>query len=121
MTIEDFVVKAKHKDKRNVFDVYEGEDSFVPNDMREFYHIANPIDVELDSKKLGSVKFYQISELQELNREYDYLATDIFVFATIDSDPIFYKQGLFYKSYKGKYGEEFIADSLEEFLIICVN
>ena len=57
MTIEEFVKKAKEQDSRNYFEPFEGDMFNIPPDIKEFYIRANPVDVEIRTKKFGNLPF----------------------------------------------------------------
>lgn len=87
MEYSAFVSKAIKEDSRNTFSVCTEELNLIPNEAKDFYQNYNPLDVEIGMNG-SSVKFYPVSELEELQSDYQYLGVD-FVFATCDGDPIF--------------------------------
>lgn len=116
MTIKEFVTKAEKQDSRNHFEPFFGDVSFVPEDIREFYVLANPVDVEIRTRKLGNVRFYPIEQLRNLNDEYSFMPKESFVFATTNGDPIFVENSRYYTTYESCYQPEYISDSFEAFL-----
>ena len=94
MDYSEFVSKAVAQDKLNKFAKCDGELSFIPIEAREFYQNFDPVDVEIGMNG-SSVRLYPVSELIELQKEYDYLHVQ-FVFATCNGDPIFLHQEKIY-------------------------
>lgn len=115
MTILEFVVKVKKQDSRNIFSVYDGDVSYIPKELVDFYKQACPIDVEVRTRRYGNVYFSPINQLKELHSQYLFFPNTAFIFATTNSDPIFVENGIFYSSYKGEYAPEKIADNLSDF------
>lgn len=118
MTIEEFVLKAKEQDSRNIFEPYTGNVSFVPIDIRKLYVIANPIDVEIRTRKYGNIYFFPLDHIRHQNREYSFMPEDAFIFASTNGDPIFIKDSQFFISYESEYIPEKISDSFSRFLDI---
>ena len=116
MKIEEFVIKAEKQDSRNVFEPFEGDVSFVPEDIRKFYVLANPVDVEISTQKYGNVHFYPIEQIRNLNDEYSFMPNRSFIFATTNGDPIFIENSRYYTTYESCYQPEYISDSFEAFL-----
>ena len=65
MTIEEFVKKAKEQDSRNYFEPFEGDMFNIPPDIKEFYIRANPVDVEIRTKKFGNLHFFPLEEMED--------------------------------------------------------
>ena len=116
MKIEEFVAKAEKQDSRNAFEPFLGDVSFVPEDLREFYLLANPIDVEISTRKFGNVRFYPIEQIGNLNDEYSFMPKESFIFATTNGDPIFVENSRYYTTYESCYQPEYISDSFEALL-----
>lgn len=68
MTIEEFVKKAKEQDSRNYFEPFEGDMFNIPPDIKEFYIRANPVDVEIRTKKFGNLHFFPLEEMEVIKR-----------------------------------------------------
>lgn len=111
-----FVVKAKAQDKKNIFTKYDGNLSFVPNELKIFYQKMNPVDVELDCDGI-SVHFWPATELEALQSEYAYLDVK-FVFATCNGDPIFLNEGKIYICPHGVHDpkHKLVAQNIEDYL-----
>lgn len=116
MKIEEFVAKAEKQDSRNFFEPFSGDVSFVPEDLRELYVLANPIDVEISTRKFGNVRFYPIEQIRNLNDDYSFMPIESFIFATTNGDPIFVEKSRYYITYESCCQPEYIADSFEAFL-----
>lgn len=93
MTFEEFKEYAIDDDAENCFSTETNVPSVVPIHLIEFYKRYNPIDVEISSE-IGAVRFYPINKLDALQQEYG--IDNAFVFATCNSDPIFFSEGLVY-------------------------
>ncbi len=115
MNYSEFASKAVAQDKRNKFMKYVGELGFVPNETRDFYQNFNPVDVEVGMNG-SSIRLYPVSELIELQKEYDYLCVQ-FVFATCNGDPVFLHQGKIYICAHGVNAPQWekLADSWNDF------
>lgn len=116
MTVDDFVTKAKKQDSRNHFESFDGDVSSIPLGIAEFYIKANPIDVEVETRKLGSVHFYPVEEIEGLRNEYSFMPKDVFIFATNNGDPIFIQNDRFFITYESRYKPEPLSESFGEFL-----
>jgi hypothetical protein len=116
MKYSDFVTKAQSQDKRNVFSKYNGEIDLVPEQIKEFYKNINPIDVEIISNG-NSIRFYQLSELIEIQKEYKNVVTG-FVFASCNGDPIYIAKGKVFTCAHGVKNPdfEFLADNFDSYL-----
>ena len=116
MKIQEFVVKAKKQDKRNIFEKSTKDVSNIPNVLRDFYREANPVDVEI-SMDGNSLKFYPLEEVLLLQDDYG-LENNCFIFATCNSDPIFICDNVVYCCYHGLSGakKEYLAANFEAFL-----
>lgn len=73
MTIEEFVKKAKEQDSRNYFEPFEGDMFNIPPDIKEFYIRANPVDVEIRTKKFGNLHFFPLEEMEVIKKEYSFM------------------------------------------------
>lgn len=118
MTIEEFISKAEKQDSRNHFEPFSGDVSFVPEDIREFYVSANPVDVEIRTRKFGNVRFFPIEQIEALKNEYSFMPNDSFIFAITNGDPIFIEKTQYYITCESRYIPEFISSSFREFLDI---
>lgn len=116
MTIEEFMTTAQEQDSRNIFEPYDGDVSFVPVDIRKLYVIANPVDVEIRTRKFGNVYFFPIDQIRHQHIEYSFMPEDAFIFASTNGDPIFIKDSQYFISYESSYLPEKIADSFSSFL-----
>lgn len=119
MIYNDFVRCAILEDKRNVFVKCGEVVSCLPEALRGFYCEFNPVDVEITLQSIGSVKLFPVSELSELQKDYE-LSPKCFVFATSDGDPIFLLEGKVYTSLPEVFNPELIADSFNKFLEMYV-
>lgn len=118
MTIEEFVARAKKQDPRNTFKTYDGDVSKIPLEIKDFYIKANPIDVEVESRKLGNIHFFPLEKIYDVRKDYSFMPEDSFIFASNNSDPIFIVNSLFYITYESQYNPEFLSDNFESFLDI---
>jgi hypothetical protein len=116
MTIEEFVTKAEKQDARNCFEPFFGDVSFVPEDIRDFYVLANPVDVEISTRKFGNVRFFPIEQIEDIKNEYSFMPNDTFIFASTNGDPIFIEKTSFYITCESRYLPEFISRNFREFL-----
>lgn len=116
MTVDEFVTKAKKQDSRNIFEPFAGDVSSIPSGIAEFYIKANPIDVEVETRKFGSIHFYPIEEIDGLKNEYSFMPEDAFIFATNNGDPIFIQNSRFFITYESRYKPEPLSESFGEFL-----
>lgn len=116
MTIEDFVNKAKKQDSRNIFESYSGDVSIIPSDIRNFFIKANPINVQIETRKFGDIHFYPLEEINSLNQEYSFMPEDSFIFASTNGDPIFIQNSQYYITYESRFLPEQISNSFENFL-----
>ena len=121
MDYSAFAQRAVALDKRNRFSSYEGSLDAVPEHMKDFYRLYNPVDVEL-SYEGTSIKFYPVEQLDLLQEEYAPLKGQ-FVFATCNSDPIWCYEG---KIYTGPHGTidlkwELLAEKIGDFLTSLVE
>ncbi|RUL59187.1 hypothetical protein [Prevotella koreensis] len=116
MTVEDFINKAKNQDSRNFFEPYTGDISSVPSGIVELYRKANPINVEIDTRKFGSIHFYPLEDLENLKNDYSFMPKDSFIFASNNGDPIFIENSRFYITYESRFNPEQLSDSFESFL-----
>ena len=94
MDIHEFISKAVKQDKRNIFEKFEGNIDFIPNELRSFFREADPVDVEIHIDG-NPIKMYSVNEIMELQKDYE-LEAGSFVFATCNADPIFiFKQSIY--------------------------
>ena len=108
MTIEEFVARAQKQDSRNTFKTYDGDVSKIPLEIKDFYIKANPIDVEIESRKFG----------EDVRKDYSFMSEDSFIFASNNGDPIFIENSHFYITYESQLKPELLSDSFESFLDI---
>lgn len=118
MTIEEFVKKIKKQDSRNIFESFSGDVSNIPSDIKEFYVKANPIDVEINTRKLGSIHFFSLEEIEGIKKEYSFMPQDSFIFASTNGDPIFIENSHYYIIYESRFKPELLSNSFEDFLDI---
>lgn len=116
MTIEEFINKAKKQDSRNSFKPFYGNVSNIPSCMKEFYTNANPIDVEINTRKYGNIHFFPFQEIEGLKKEYSYMPKNTFIFASTNGDPIFIQNSQFYITYESQFKPEHLSSSFEDFL-----
>ncbi len=110
----DFIRVAQAEDSRNLFGTCDRVNN-IPSNLVLFFKTSNPIDVEVNYPNIGSVKFYPIEELEDLQHDYE-LPDGNFVFATCNGDPIFTSNGKVLMTLPEVFHPEKIADSFEEFL-----
>lgn len=89
MIYDDFVSLAKRQDSRNTFQPCETDLSFVPVQLRSFYTLYNPVNVEIVMHDSTSIRFCPVKYLEQLQDEYA-LDKAAFIFATQEGDPIYY-------------------------------
>jgi hypothetical protein len=118
MKIEDFIINAQKQDKRNIFEKCNTKFVNLPDILEAFYRKANPVDVEIRTRKLGNIKFYPYKDLTQLNKDYSY-PKSAFIFATTNGDPIFLDKGKVYTSYESEFSPEYLSESFEDFLSFC--
>jgi len=116
MNYSIFVKKAIEKDSRNTFVTYADDISKIPTDLQMFYQSYNPVNVEIDTDN-GLIHFYPAEDLTELSKDYSYIG-NIFVFATINSDPIFINDKIVYTCPHGINNPKWekVAESFEEYI-----
>ncbi len=114
MKYTDFIRVAQAEDSRNFFGTCNRVNN-VPSDLVLFFKTSNPIDVEVNYPNIGSVKFYPIEELEDLQHDYE-LPNDNFVFATCNGDPIFTCNGKVLMTLPEVFRPEKIAESFDEFI-----
>ena len=116
MTYADFVKAAIEQNNRNQFAKYDGSLDIVPDEIKGFYRDFNPVDVEVDDDGVG-VSFWSAKGLPQLQKEYGYLDAQ-FVFATCNSDPIFFHDGRIYTCAHGVNEPEWeeLASGFEAYL-----
>lgn len=112
----DFVKRAIKQDSRNQFDSFDGDISFIPDALQDFYKNSNPADVEVKIQD-NYVRFIPVWELEKIQKLYA-LGEACFVFASCEDEPIYLKNKKVYTCLYGKNGikEEVLADSLSEYL-----
>ena len=116
MTIDEFVKKASKQDSRNIFESYEGDVSSIPSDIKDFYVRANPVDVEIRTRKFGYVRFFSIEQIRNLHKEYSFMKNDSFIFASTNGDPLFIENSNYFITYESRYNPEYLSDSFFVFL-----
>ena len=135
MVIDKFIKLAVRQDNRNYFSILTLEDCeknkffklsdelIIPNSMKEFYMYHNPENVEINTNELGTIKFYSYYNLKLLQK--DYCLNECFIFATIDSEPIFIKEESIYiyiyehETNDERFFEKLANNFLEFIDIIC--
>ena len=102
---ESFVQKALAQDKRNCFSPYDGPVDFIPDAFQAFY-----------SGAYGSVRFFPAAELQQQQEAYE-VTPEMFVFASVNGDPIFLSDGVVYTYAHGCKGVpwEMLSKDLSSF------
>lgn len=114
-----FVEKVKQQDSRNTFESIQESSSFLPESLNAFYTNHNPIDVEVVLINSGSLKLYPKADLKKLQE--DYQGINGFVFATLESDPVFLKKE---KVYIAEHGSsnwesiELLSHSFDDYLLM---
>lgn len=113
---EGFVQKALAQDKRNYFAPYDGPVDFIPAAFQAFYRDADPKDVEIRSDAFGSVRFFPAAELPQQQDAYK-MTPKMFVFASVNGDPIFLSGETVYSYAHGCRGApwEMLAKDLPSF------
>lgn len=121
MTYDQFELKAFEIDPRNKFGKCDRVVS-CPRVIADFYKNHNPVDVEISLPDFGRVRFFAAADLDEIKLEYARFPNGIFIFASVNGDPIFIgKDFKVYTSYESRYLPEFISESFEDFLSMCVT
>lgn len=102
--------------KRNCFSPYDGPVDFIPDAFQAFYRDTDPIDVEVRSGAYGSVRFFPAAELQQQQEAYE-ATPEMFVFASVNGDPIFLSDGVVYTYAHGCKGGpwEMLSKDLSSF------
>lgn len=102
--------------KRNCFSPYDGPVDFIPDAFQAFYRDTDPIDVEIRSGAYGSVRFFPAAELQQQQEAYE-VTPEMFVFASVNGDPIFLSDGVVYTYAHGCKGVpwEMLSKDLSSF------
>lgn len=118
MTIEEFVKKAKEQDSRNYFEPFEGDMFNIPPDIKEFYIRANPVDVEIRTKKFGNLHFFPLEEMEVIKKEYSFMPKDVFIFASTNGDPVFIRNSHYYITCESRFKPELLSEDFESFLDI---
>jgi len=118
MTIDEFVKKAHKQDSRNFFEPYDGDVSNIPSDIKDFYLMANPVDVEIRTRKFGNVRFFSIGQIRNLHKEYSFMNKDSFIFASTNGDPLFIENSNYFITYESRYNPEYLSNSFSVFLDI---
>lgn len=117
----DFVKKAVIQDPRNRFEAYDGDLSFVPDSLHDFYKNNNPVDVEVKMDD-NYVHFIPAGELENTQKLYA-LEKECFVFALCNDEPIYLKDNRVYTCLFGKKGiiEEKLSDNLMDYFgkMVC--
>lgn len=116
MKIKDFITKSMMQDKRNIFERVERDiKASVPDTLKEFYLIANPVDVEVSMNNYA-VQFIPLDQLDASQSEFS-LGDNRFVFASCNGDPIYVYDGKIYSCCHGigKVEDELMAEDLGSF------
>lgn len=85
-----FIEYAKSKNSKNTFgsifdkDIFHNVYTFVPEDMRYFYRLANPMLCVIDD-----LTFFSVSELKQINIKNPSIDNEL-IFAATDKNVIFY-------------------------------
>lgn len=113
---DSFVQKALAQDKRNCFAPYEEPVDFIPTVFQTFYRNTDPKDVEIRSDTFCSVRFFPAAELQQEQKAYE-ATPEMFVFASVNGDPIFLSGETVYSYAHGCKGApwEMLAKDLPSF------
>lgn len=122
MVYNDFVEQVKLQDPRNIFEPCDIDISFIPQQLRNFYALYNPIDVEVVMDDSTSIRLCPVSFLKKLQLEYSIDET-AFVFATKEGDAIYLMSG---EIYTCKHASTVIkhtkmADSFDAFIEMVNN
>lgn len=121
MNYYKFVRCATEEDDFNIFLFCEDKDvSGLPESLTSFYGKYNPIDVDVTFPEIGTVKFYPVEELQDLQKDY-LLPHGCFVFATCNGDPIFVSDGKVMTTLPKVYRPKVLATDFDEFLNIYIS
>lgn len=119
---DNFIEKVTAQDSRNKFGTCEQLPNMgIPVTLASFYKHANPLDVEIVQADLTAIKFYSITELDQLQTEYD-LSADAFVFATHEGDPIFLESEHVYTAIPQAHNWEYtlLAESFAKYLSVII-
>ena len=119
MKITDFIERAQRYDSTNVFGVGHQDIDGLPEVLRSLYECADPIDVEVPSRKYGNIHFCSFAELQTEYKRYGFFNPGTIVFATSNGDPFFVLDNKIYTTYESDYAPEYVASTLESFLSLC--
>lgn len=117
MVYDNFVQKVKRQDPRNIFEPCNTDLSFIPQRLRAFYKLYNPVDVEVVMADSTSIRLCPVGYLKKLQLEYPIDRT-AFIFATKEGDAIYLMPGGIYTrthvSTVNKHTK--IADSFDAFI-----
>lgn len=114
MIYDDFVQKAMHYDKRNIF--IKSMISEFTQEIPRIYKYYDPLDVEVAYKN-SALTFVSYVDLGKMLQRYSYLNADC-VFAISNGDPFFLRKGSVYTCAHGDRNAvpEKLADSFDDFL-----
>ena len=117
MDYNDFVELVKRQDPRNIFKPCDLDLSFIPQQLRMFYALYNPIDVEIILGDSTSIRLCPVNFLKKLQYEHS-IAQMAFVFATREGDAIYFMDnGIFTYAHGSTVDKhEKIADSFDCFI-----
>lgn len=122
MNYADFAKKVIAQDGRNKFRYLDHNRIIeLPASLRKFYIDYDPYDVEVRLSDCNSIRFYSLNMLKNLQKEYT-LPKGAFVFATMNSDPIFISDGKIFTINGGCVGKpEALAASFDEYLFLIME
>lgn len=117
MDYNDFVEMVKRQDLRNTFKPCDLDLSFIPEQLRTFYALYNPIEVEIVLADSTSIRLCPVSFFKKLQHEYS-IAKTAFVFAIREGDAIYLMDNAIFTCAHGSTvnKHEKIADSFNCFI-----
>lgn len=117
MIHDNFVKMAQEQDPRNEFQQCDTDLSFIPDSLRSFFNLYNPVDVEIALNDSNSIRFCPVQHLEQLQKDYA-LDEFAFVFATKEGDPIYFRpEGIFICAHGSALKQESkITNSFDDFL-----
>lgn len=86
----------------------------IPPDIKEFYIRANPVDVEIRTKKFGNLHFFPLEEMEVIKRN-TRLCQGCFYFASTNGDPVFIRNSHYYITCESRFKPELLSDDLKVF------
>ena len=115
MKIETFLEKVKEQNPDTVFGKYEGNLKNIPEELQLYYKNFNPQKVIIGYNGT-SICLISAEDLEKENAYYKNMGTG-FVFATCDSDPIFYSEGKIYTCPHGVKNPEWecLSETIEDY------